>query len=310
MTNRQHADNSNWARWGDADEIGALNLITDEKRLADIKGLKSGKIYSLGLPAQRDHLPYIPYRGPAQRLTIAGHQEPELWEGFGSRMGTAIPGVGANEDLFISATHTGTHIDALSHVFADQSLYNGFPIETVNTMNGATRAGIDKIGGGGIAGRAVLLDVAGHLGVDHLEPRFAIGDNLLEEVREAQGTIIHEGDVLLVHTGWTNFFLATEATGDAMRNGQAGIDLSAVEFVDRHQISAVGADNSSVEVMPFDETYLSVHVELLHRRGIHLLEHLDLREMAADRVHECFLVAAPIKIVGGFGSPINPIAIA
>lgn len=301
-------ETTNWGRWGEDDQIGALNLITPERRLRALGTPRSGKLYSLGLPVQANYLPPVPYRVPIQRLTLTNQADMPMWNAIGEQMGVPSPGTGASEDVLITSTHNGTHMDALCHVYHDGKMYNGFPSDS-STLGGSHFDSIDKIPG--IAGRAVLLDVAAHVGVPWLDPRVKIDADLLEDTRAAQNTEIHAGDILLVRTGWMDFFHSGEKPDATYYGGygQAGLGLDSVEFIDRYEISVVGADNSAVECLPCDERYQSVHVELLVKRGVHLLEHLDLREMAADGLYESFLVVAPLKIVGGTGSPINPVAI-
>ncbi|MDQ1178584.1 cyclase family protein [Rhodococcus sp. SORGH_AS_0301] len=310
MSDTRAKENTNWGRWGDGDEIGALNLITAERRHRALGTPRTGKLYSLGLPVRSDTLPPVPYRVPSQRVTLTNQADMPMWNAIGEQMGVPSPGTGANEDVFITSTHNGTHMDALCHVFHEGKMYNGFPADSASTLAGSHFDGIEKIDG--IAGRAVLLDVAAHVGVPWLEPRTRIDSDLLEATRQAQGTTVETGDILLVRTGWMDFALSGERADESYYGGygQAGLGLGAVDFIDSHDLAVVGADNSAVECLPCDERYQSVHVELLVRRGIHLLEHLDLRALAADRVHEFFFVAAPLRIVGGSGSPINPIAIA
>ena len=136
----------------------------------------------------------------------------------------------------------------------------------------------------------------------------------LERCAAHQGTEIRNGDILLVRTGWIDAFMASHAAGPADIIGtnpvQPGLGKDAAEFIDAHDIVAVGADNSAIEAIPFDDDeFLGVHVELLVKRGVYLIEHLMLREMAADRCYESLFVVAPLPVVGAAGSPVNPIAI-
>ena len=176
----------------------------------------------------------------------------------------------------------------------------------VRSHTGAAHCGIEKTGG--FAGRAVLLDIAGHQGVPWLEPGTNITGDDLEACRSAQGIEMRAGDILLFRTGWLEQF-ATLKPGEADTMGQAGLGLSAVDFVVEHDVAAVGADNAAIECIPFDGQFLSVHVELLVKRGIQLIEHLVLAEMAADKCHEALFMVAPLLVTGGSGSPVNPIAI-
>ena len=73
----------------------------------------------------------------------------------------------------------------------------------------------------------------------------------------------------------------------------------------------VGADNVAVEVSPNPDPKLSspVHQIMLVVNGIHLLENLKLDELAAKRAHEFAFVMQPLKIQGGTGSTVAPIAV-
>jgi kynurenine formamidase len=298
---RSVVEGGNWGRWGDADERGALNLLTPETVLSSTRVCSTGRVYNLGLPVHRDGAPVLDYRGAPHRLTLTSQTDSDMYQAF-----NAPPGLGANEDVLIVPTHNGTHMDALSHVFADGQLYNGFPEETFASHTGAGRCGIEKLGG--FVGKAVLLDVARHYGGGQLEPGYPITADDLEACRAAQGNEITAGDILLVHTGWLEYYNSVDRDG-AMYS-QAGLDLSAAEFIDDHEIAAVGADNSAVEVIPFSEgRFLALHTEMLVKRGVTFLEHLRLTDMVADRCYESLFVAAPLLVTGATGSPLNPIAI-
>jgi kynurenine formamidase len=289
-------------RWGADDERGALNLLSPDVVLAATRTAKTGVVYNLGLPVQRHGVPVFDYRGAPQRLTLTGAGELGAFADYG-----APDDLGANEDTLVIPAHNGTHMDALSHVFAEGKMYNGFDARTFTASNGAAHCGIEKTGG--FAARAVLLDVAGHQGVDWLEPGTNISGDDLEAVRAAQGVEIHAGDVVLVRTGWLDLF-ASLAQGEPAPFAQPGVGKSTVAFFADHDVCAVGADNAAIECIPFDDNqFLAVHVELLVKRGITLVEHLVLSKMAADRCHEALFVAAPMLVTGASGSPLNPIAI-
>jgi kynurenine formamidase len=296
----------NWGRWGDDDERGALNLLTPEVVLRATQVPKTGKLYSLGLPIQRMGVPWFDYRGAPMRLALAHQSDQGQFELYG-----APDHVGANEDVLVFAAHNETHIDALCHVFSERTMYNGVPAETVSASGGASKLGIEKVQG--FAARAVLLDLPRHLGVgDWIEGEHIITSAELDACARAQGVEVRAGDVLLVRTGWLDRFLAQNPTQTGPANDpiQAGLGFDAVEFVADHDVCAVGCDNSAVEAIPFDRNeFLGVHIELLVKRGIYMLEHLLLKEMADDHCYESLLVVAPLNVTGGSGSPINPIAI-
>jgi kynurenine formamidase len=299
MTNTASTAVGNWGRWGPDDEGGTLNLLTPEVIAAAAAGIRSGTVYALGLPIQADGVPLIPFRGAPRRVTLVNQADPDMFADLGA------VDVGANEDLLIIASHNGTHMDALCHVHHQGMLYNGFAADTMRTHTGASRCGIDKQPW--IVGRAVLVDIAGHHGVDCLEVPHIITADEIKAVTESQDVELRSGDILLVRTGWLGRYLRDPSV--QQQGGQPGIGIDACRLIAETGIAAVGADNSAIEAMPFDGDFLAVHIELLVRQGVPLLEHLVLDQMAAGRAYESLLVVAPLPVAGACGSPVNPIAI-
>jgi kynurenine formamidase len=292
---------TNWNRWGADDERGALNLITPDKVLAATAGCATGKVYSLSLPIQASGVPIFDYRGAPKRLTLTSRTDAEMFSSYG-----AVPGVGANEDVLVIPSHNTTHMDALSHVFADEAVYNGHP-NAFSSLSGSPKCGIETTSS--FASRAVLLDLPSHRGVPWLEPGTAITSQDLEDCRAGQGVEVGTGDVLLVRTGWLDLFATIENPAD-VPFAQPGLSRDAVSFVRDHDIAVVGSDNAAIEVLPFDgDVFLGVHIELLVRMGVTLLEHLVLSEMAKDGCHEALFVVGALPVTGATGSPVNPIAI-
>lgn len=290
---------SNWGRWGAADERGALNLLTPERVLAALRLPRTGKTYGLSIPIQRTGVPNLEYRGTPQRLTLTNHSDEAM-----ARANGGAPGVGANEDQLILPSHTSTHMDALCHVYADGKIYNGFPADEMTPYAGAARCAIDQVGG--IAGRGVLIDVAAAQGVDLLPPGYVITAADLRAALDVQGVELHTGDLVLIRTGWLEDFL--EHQGDLMP--QPGLGLDAATFLAEHDVALVGSDNAAVESIPFDQdVYLGGHIVLLVENGIHLVENLHLRELAADRCYEFLLTIGALRITGATASPVTPVAI-
>ena len=291
----------NWGRWGPDDERGALNLMTPEVVLAATRVCRTGKVYSLALPIGKRLTPEVlgTNRPGPDRLTLCGPADAPAMELYG-----AAPGVGSNEDLVIISSHAGTHMDALCHVFSDGTIWNGHPAGSFTPAGGAGRCGITNTAS--FAGRAVLLDVAAHQGVDTLEPGQVITADDLEACRAAQGVEMGSGDVLIVRTGCVE----QGQRGGPPSVGQAGLGFSAVDFVRDHDVAVVAADNRAVEPYPFDrDVFLGVHIDLLVKLGVTLVEHLWLGELAADRCYESLFIIGALPVAGATGSPVNPIAI-
>ena len=293
----------NWGRWGDDDERGALNLLSPDVVLRATQVCRTGKVYNLGLPVQRQGVPVFDYRGAPQRLTLTSQTDEGAYTDFG-----APEGLGTNEDVMVIPNHNGTHMDALCHVYSEDHFYNGFSKHTFTSQGGAGRCGIDKLGG--FAARAVVLDMPAAMGVETLEPGYRITGDDLEQAASKQGVSVGTGDALLVRTGWLDVFEQHQAAGTPPPFAQPGLGLSSVDYVRDNGVAVVGSDNAAIECIPFDDNrFLSVHVELLVKLGIPLLEHVVLSRMTSDECFEALLVVAPMLVTGGTGSPINPIAI-
>ncbi|MFL5843525.1 MAG: cyclase family protein [Solirubrobacteraceae bacterium] len=292
---------SNWGRWGADDERGALNHLDPATVLGGIGAARTGTVYPLGLPVGRRDQPTLDYRGPAQRLTLTNHTDKRMLEQFGGG-----GDVGSCEDVLIIPSHNATHMDALSHVYCGEGIYNGYPADNSTAYEGAARCGIEHVGA--VVTRGVLVDVAGHQGVDSLEAGHAISVDELRAAMDAQSVELRAGDAVLVRTGWVEQFYAT---GQEMSLEQPGIGIDVARMLGDADVTLVGADNTAVEAMPYrDGHFMEAHVELLARRGIYLVEHLDLSALARDGCHEFLFVATPLRVIGASASPVNPVAIA
>lgn len=293
-------DNGNWGRWGSEDQRGALNLLDAPTVLGAVRGCTTGKVYSLAIPISRTSTPQIADRPTPERLTLSAPADSAVYQAYG-----AAEGVGANEDLIVIPSHAGTHMDALCHVYSEGTLYNGHPAGSFTPKLGAARCGVDQTGS--FAGRGVLLDVAAWAGEDFLEAGRIVTADDLEATRQTQGTEVRAGDILMVRTGW----LEARRRPDGPPPGlEPGLGLDAVSFIRDHDVAAVGADNAAIESIPFDQNiFLAVHIELLVKLGVTLIEHLWLAELAADRCYESLFVVGALPMTGAAGSPVNPIAI-
>jgi len=115
--------------------------------------------------------------------------------------------------------------------------------------------------------------------------------------------------VVLIRTGWINVFWQDQ---QEFESGEPGIGMAAAIWLKDREVSAVGADTNGVEVRPFENPaeVFPVHKVLLRDYGLYDIELMKLDELAVDKVYQFLFVAAPLQIVRGLGSPINPIAIA
>src|SRR5260221_2197162 len=177
---------SNWGRWGKDDERGALNFITDAKRAAAAKLVKTGQIVSMALPLATIPAPDNP--APVTHLMVqAGFDSKEM----------DLPYAG---DYFAIAPHgmANTHLDALCHVFWVNQMYNGFDASEVGS-HGAKKCAID-VTRDGIVSRGVLLDIPRLKNVEWLQPGTAIQPEELDAAGKAHNVRVEEGDALMVRT--------------------------------------------------------------------------------------------------------------
>lgn len=281
---------SNWGRWGATDERGALNLLTPAivKQAAGL--VKTGKVYSLSMPLEAEG-PQWPQRHKTWRVTTYNNP---------------IDARGGADDVVTMHSHSGTHMDALCHIWYDNQLYNGYSAAEHVNSSGSTRNGIENVPF--IVGRGVLLDIAGWKGVEHLQLGEAITPADLDGCAAAQGVTIRPGDLLITRTGWINVFAKDRAL---FNRGEPGIDGSTIPWLKAHDVAAICADNHAVEAFDtMPPAHLPIHSAAIRDLGLYLVEYLNLEELAADKVYECLLVIAPLQMTGAVGSPVNPIAIA
>jgi kynurenine formamidase len=249
-----------------------------------------GKVYDLAQPLFAG-MPHFPTHPPFLRTLTKRHGELVLSNGASS----------AAEAITLGG-HVGTHIDALSHFSCDGKLYGG--IEPVQSYSeGVTTHGVDTIEP--IFRRAALFDIARLEGVDFLPPDFVVTPEHLA----ACGVIPQKGGIALIRTGWGIHWedagrFITGGEGSAVRG--PGPKRAGAEWLSRHGIYAAGSDTVAFEHVP---SHMEVHVHLLVERGIHIIECLNLEAVAAAGVKEFLFVALPLKIRGGTGSPIRPVAV-
>lgn len=223
-------------------------------------------------------------------------------------------GVSSSADSIALGGHVGTHIDALCHFSCGGKLHGGVEAAGIQSDSGGfSELSVDTIAP--IVRRGVLLDIAAQLNVDALPTDFSITPGHLDAALKAAKIKVEPGDVVLLRTGWARYFgnfaqFVTGGEGSQARHGAAGPgpELEAARWLSERGVFAAGSDTIAFEKVP--AASMPVHVHLLVESGIHIIEALDLEQLARDRVYEFVFVAAPLKIKGGTGAPIRPMALA
>jgi kynurenine formamidase len=289
---------SNWGTWGADDERGALNYLTPELVAAAAGLVRNGRTVSLSRSLNTEREPDNPEPADHRMTMLGGREHPQ-----GLAFAKDYIGVDYHND-------SHSHLDALCHVSYDGSLYNGRPADSVS----ATGAAVETVEAlkDGLVGRGVLLDVSRARGVSWLEPGDSVLPGDLEESEDRQGVRVEEGDILLVRTGHASRLDELGPWDTA--SSKAGLHPSCAEFLAERRVAALGCDGNSDTAPSVTEGIgFPIHVLALTAMGVHLLDYLHLDELAraceqAGRWDFLF-VGAPLRIAGGTGSPLNPIAI-
>jgi kynurenine formamidase len=260
--------------------------------------LRTAQVYDLeqprfaGMPIFPDHRPgyfYALYRR---------HRDNYRPETNGPRSGSS--------GVLTMMEHSGTHLDALCHQACDLTLHGGITVADAETQTGYTRLAVEEVPP--ILGPAALLDVAGWKGQDRLPEGYGVTADDLRACAATQGVPVHNGDVLLVRTG---FGACWQDEGQYLR--AAGVARSGSQWAADCGVVAVGADNMTWDLPeerdPETGATLFGHLHLLVRHGIYILENLNLEQLARDRCYRFAFIGVPLKFCGATGSPLRPLAL-
>lgn len=255
-----------------------------------LRTVELGQPLFTGMPSSPNH--------PGFRMTLI------------RRHGDAVrpDGGSASNEVIITGGHVGTHVDALAHVSHDGLLHGGVDAEAAQRGGRHTEHGAEKIPP--MITRGVLLDVAAAKGVDALDGGYGVTAADLDAAATRAGAEPGRGDVALVRTGWARHFgNAQDYLGHD--TGVPGVTEDGAHWLAERGVLAAGADTTAFEQIPAGAGHrvLPVHRVLLVENGIYIIEHLNLEDAAAQGLTEFLFVLAPLRIVGGTGSPVRPLAV-
>ncbi len=273
---------SNWGRWGDDDELGALNLVTAAKRVAAAGLVETGRVVSMARTMTVDRLEN-PDDASANRLPVLVGSVRSVFD-----MNTEG---GYFWERYEIEYHGGTvsHLDALCHVAYDGKVYNGRSFEDVaSTEDGCTALGIINLQDG-LVTRGVLIDMPGK----------AVRRQDIEAWEAETGITISAGDALFLRTG-----------RDVGETG--GYHPSLMPFFKERDIALLGADIPQ-EGGAVEGVSVPIHFFTLVALGVHLFDNLGLEALAetANELNrwEFMFMASPHVVPNGAGSAINPLAV-
>lgn len=293
-----HADNTetDWypSPHGADDRLGAVNNLSQEKTAEAAKLITTGKTYSLGMVTGRD----TPAYGPREYdVTVL-----QLSDGSGTPLGENL--ATGNDDVLDMSVGIGSQIDGLGHMGIEHLYYNGVHVSDFVTTDGLTQFGTQALPP--IATRGILLDMTRQFG-DPVADGQAFNRAEIDAAAAQAGVTIESGDVVLFHTGKMK---ATEGQLE-FSPGAAGPGVEGAQYLADLGVVAVGADTWALEVVPFEQEArpFDVHLTLLAKNGVYILENMVTDELAADGVTEFFFSLGIPKLEGTVQAIINPIAI-
>jgi len=288
-------------------EVGLVRNITESDVVEALRLGRRGRVYDLdttywsGMPVSPEQPAFqvLNYRTPRGE----NNQQDIAWLQSGNDAQ-----LGFLSELVIGTAHTGTHLDALSHITCGpgSEWYGGFKADKYLGDFGPLRCDAASIPP--IVTRGLLIDVAKYMGVTALPKSHVISADLLVEVLDTSGAEVRVNDAVLVRTGYMSVWPAAER----VNYKGAGLDRSAGEFLAEQRVVLVGADTEALEVQPSVDPSnpLPVHAQLLTKAGIYILELANLEQLSADGVGEFCFVCLPLRIKGATGSMVRPVAIA
>jgi kynurenine formamidase len=282
------------SRYGADDRLGAMNNLSPEKTAEAAKLITSGKTYALGQVTGRK----TPAYGPRSfNMTIL-----QLSDGSGTPLGEN-KAVG-NDDLVNTYIGIGSQIDGLGHMGIDHRYYNGVPVADFVTTGGLTQYGTHTLPP--VATRGVLLDMTKTFG-DPVAAGTAFNRAEIEAAATAAGVTIGKGDIVLFHTGT----MKSQEGATELSPVEPGLGVEGAQYLANLGVVAVGADTWALEVIPFEAEArpFDVHLTLLAKNGVYILENMVTTELAADGVTEFFFTLGAPRLEGAVQAIINPVAI-
>ena len=285
---------SNWGRWGEEDELGTLNLITPEIKAKAAALVEHGVSVSLAANLDKEKSDYngSPFEHSAHTSDTGNH-------------------VVVHEKFSVSFHGSAhSHIDSLNHITYRGKSYNGFSEDETNP-EGPGKLGIHNMAEG-IVSRGVLVDLPWLRGVDFLDRSEAITVADLEEWEARTGTTVGTGDVLLVRTG--RWALDKKHGAINLGKGTTGVHVSVVKWLKQRDVAVLGSDAGN-DVIPsgVEGENIPVHLLTIVALGMPLFDNLQLdalsREVLKHQKPEFLFIAAPMRVEGGTGGPINPLAV-
>ena len=302
----------NWGKWGPDDEVGSLNYLTPEVvvQAAGVDQERQG-LHAAGEDGQPRRRPGV--ARPQRRRAHDGHRRGPLHRP--ARASDFAGGAHYADDYMTLFLQGCTQYDALGHVWYDDQIWNGYDAKT--TIGGLAKASVLPIAEKGVVGRGILLDIARWRGKDVLDVAETFTHEDLMACAKAQGAEIQKNDILIIRTGWIAKFYKVSREEFYGNFVEPGLTHSPelVQWFHDMEIPNLVTDTiaNEVTVDPVSGVVLPLHNALMRNLGVTLTEIAWLDDLAddcaADGQYTFLYTAAPLKVVNGTGSPVNPVVI-
>jgi kynurenine formamidase len=279
--------------------LGSANLISTERTLEAAKLIKQGKSMPLGIVIGPD-TPAFPPRSLNLQIVQPNQHGGQKLSSFGYEGNY-------NDDLLQTWIGIGSQLDGLGHLGENGMYYNCLDEKEISAISGLTKLGTHAVPP--LVGRAVIIDMAKHMGKDVLAAGEHFGEAEITAAMEAQQVTVNEGDIVLFHTGWTDGMM--ESDPSAWGSTEPGLNNEGAVFVASMNPLAVGADTWGIEAIPpkeGDKVFYG-HVTLLKDNGIYILETMNSGPLVAEGVQEFMFVLGQPLIKGTVQAMINPVAL-
>ncbi|MEE9141101.1 MAG: cyclase family protein [Gammaproteobacteria bacterium] len=202
--------------------------------------------------------------------------------------GTTEGGWYYSANSFCTPEHGGTHLDAPIHFNADKQTVEKIPLET-------------------LVGPGVVIDVSEQSTQDR---NYRLTkDDVLEH--ERQHGVIPTGAIVLLRTGWSKYwpdvqaYLGDDTPGDATKLSFPSYGEDATRYlIEERNVAILGVDTASIDYGASKDFIVHRVAAAANMPGLESLTNLEELPPIGFTV-----VALPMKIEGGSGSPVRVIAL-